>query len=97
MTPLGSALSHGYRFRLTISSDGASGRWALNVCGGSLIYIRSARGFTYFRERVTYGKDVCSGGGVDRVKRVNTGIYVHFASAKGDAYDAAGTLRRATR
>jgi hypothetical protein len=94
MTPLGSGLDKGYGFRVTIAADGRSGSWRLNVCGGRLVFLRESGGYTYFRERTTFGHDVCVGGGTDRVRRVDDELYVRFSSTKGKAYASAGTLKR---
>lgn len=93
MSPLGDAIDR-YGLRVTISTDGRSGSWRINVCGGKLVFLRSRGGVTYFRERVTYGRDVCNGGATDAVQRVEGGLYVRVSSAKGKDYNSAGTLRK---
>jgi hypothetical protein len=93
MSPLGDAIDR-YGLRMTISADGRSGSWRINVCGGKLVFLRSRGGMTYFRERVTYGRDVCNGGATDAVRRVDDGLYVRVSSAKGKDYNSAGTLRK---
>jgi len=93
MTPLGDAIDT-YAFRVNINPNGRSGTWRINVCGGRLVYLRSKGRTTWFRERTTYGRDVCKGGATDAIRRVPGGLYVHVSSAKGKAYNSAGTLRR---
>jgi hypothetical protein len=94
MTPLGGSVD-AYTLRVTLAASGRSGTWRVNVCGGRLTYLRARGGTTWFREVVTYGRDVCHGGATDAVRLVPDGLYVHVTSAKGKAYNSAGTLRRA--
>jgi hypothetical protein len=92
MRPTGSAVSHSYRFRITIAPSGRTGTWKTDHCSGKLAFLERRGAYALYKESLTSGR--CTGGGVDWVRRQGSKLYDSFKSESGAASNSVGTLRR---